>query len=78
MRPIRAAGSLDLTTWTTQFHVNYPATIDPGRQLDALFVANVYPANIIIDTRTMKIVDAVAGVPQDAYWITFEATLAGP
>ena len=67
----------DLLTWTTQFHVNYPATIDPSRQLDALFVANVYPANIIINTRNMKIVEAVPGVPEDAYWTTFEATLAG-
>ena len=68
----------DLVTWTTAFHVNYPATIDPGRQLDALFVANVYPANIIINTRNMKIVEVVAGVPNDAYWTKFEATLAGP
>lgn len=73
-----SAGSQDLTAWTTQFHVNYPATIDPGRQLDALLVANVYPANIILDTRTMKIVEVVAGVPGDAYWTKFEATLAGP
>jgi hypothetical protein len=73
-----SAGSQDLTIWTTQFHVNYPATIDPGRQLDALFVANVYPANIIINTRTMKIVEVVPGIPEDGYWTTFEATLAGP
>jgi hypothetical protein len=73
-----SAGQQDLLTWTTQFHVNYPATIDPGRQLDALFVADVYPANIIINTRTMKIVQSVPGVPEQSYWTKFEATLAGP
>jgi hypothetical protein len=73
-----SAGQQDLVAWTTQFHVDYPATIDPGRQLDALFVANVYPANIILDTRSMKIVEVVPGVPEDAYWTKFEATLAGP
>lgn len=76
--PGRSAASQDLTVWTTQFHVNYPATIDPGRQLDALFVASVYPANIIINTRTMKIVEVVPGIPEDGYWTTFEATLTGP
>lgn len=74
----RSAVQQDLLTWTTKFHVNYPATIDPDRQLDALFVANVYPANIIINTRNMKIVEVVPGVPEDAYWTVFEATLAGP
>ncbi len=73
-----SAVAQDLVTWTTQFHVNYPATIDPTRQLDALFVASVYPANIIVDTRTMKIVESFAGVPSDAYWTKFEATIAGP
>jgi hypothetical protein len=73
-----SAAQQDLQTWTAMFHVDYPATIDPGRQLDALFVANVYPANIIINTRTMKIVEVVPGVPEDAYWTKFEATIAGP
>jgi hypothetical protein len=73
----RSAVQQDLVTWTTQFHIDYPATIDPGRQLNALFVANVYPANIIINTRSMKIVEVVGGVPDDAYWTKFEATLAG-
>ena len=42
----------------------------------ALFDANAYPANMIIDTRTMRIVAVVAGVPDEAYWGKFEATIA--
>jgi hypothetical protein len=75
--PGHVAVQQDLLSWTTQFHVNFPATIDAHRQLDALFVASVYPANIILDTRTMRIVEVVAGVPDDAYWATFEQTLVG-
>lgn len=75
--PGHAATSHDLLSWATTFDVDYPVTIDPGRQLDALFVAQVYPANILIDTRTMAIVEVVGGVPNAAYWIKFEETLRG-
>lgn len=73
--PGQTADPQDLLSWTTQFQVNFPATIDPGRQLDALFVLNAYPTNIILDTRTMKIVEVVAGVPNDAYWNLFVETI---
>ncbi len=73
--PGQTAVQQDLLDWTAQFQVNFPATIDPQRQLDALFVTNAYPTNIIVDTRTMKIVEVVAGVPNDAYWSLFVETL---
>jgi hypothetical protein len=73
-----SATQQDLLNWTTQFHVDYPATIDPSRQLDALFVQHAYPTNIILDTRSMDIVEVVAGVPGDAYWTKFENTLNAP
>lgn len=74
--PGHAAVQQDLLSWTTQFKVNFPATIDPNRQLDALFVANAYPTNIILDTRSMKIVEVIPGVPDEAYWTLFGETLA--
>jgi hypothetical protein len=42
--------------------------------------ADAYPANILIDTRTMKIIAKVAGVPPagDAFFTTLEAALAAP
>jgi hypothetical protein len=76
--PGHSADQQDLLTWTSYFHVDFPATIDPGRQLDALFVAQAYPTNIILDTRSMTIVEVIAGVPSDAYWTKFEDTLAAP
>jgi len=65
----------DLFNWTKKYKVNFPATIDPDYKLGELFAANAWPANVIIDTRTMKIVYAVAGVPGDAYWAKFEKVL---
>ena len=76
-QPGHSAVQQDLQGWATKFDIDYPVTIDPGRQLDALFVAQVYPANIMIDTRTMEIVEVVAGVPGASYWTKFEATLNG-
>lgn len=75
--PGQAAVQQDLLNWTSQFQVNFPATIDPERQLDALFVTSAYPTNIILDTRSMRIVEVVAGVPNEAYWSLFKETLLG-
>lgn len=75
--PGHAAVQQDLLGWTSQFQVDFPATIDPHRQLDALFVISAYPTNIILDTRSMKIVEVVAGIPDDVYWTIFEKTLLG-
>lgn len=57
------ATTLDLTKWTKKYKVNYPATIDPAYKLGALFPADAYPANMIIDTRTMTICEIIAGAP---------------
>jgi hypothetical protein len=51
----------NLTSWTKSYHVNYPAVIDPAYKLDALFQVDAYPNNVIIDTTTMKVVEAFAG-----------------
>jgi hypothetical protein len=67
----------DLYNWTKQYKVDYPATIDPTYKLSALFDANSFPANLIVDLRTMKIVLVVQGVPDAGYWAQFESVLAG-
>ncbi len=71
-----AATKKDLVNWTTKYKVDYPSTIDPVKALAKLFSANAYPANMIVDLRTMQIVAVVAGVPDEAYWGKFEATIA--
>jgi hypothetical protein len=71
-----AATQKDLVNWTKKYKVDYPATIDKDTQLAAFFDASSYPANMIIDLRTMRIVAVVAGVPDETYWAKFEATIA--
>ena len=57
--------------------MNYPATFDPQYKLSALFDADAFPANMIINTRTMEIVQVIAGSPDAAFWTKFEKVLAG-
>jgi hypothetical protein len=65
----------NLKAWTGQYKVNYPATIDPNRLLSALFGGGSYPDGAIIDTRTMRLVAVITGIPDDTYWKTFESLL---
>lgn len=58
----------DLDNWCTAFDVFYPAVVDPAQHLGALFDQSQYPANLIIDTRTMTIVEVVAGIPGTAFF----------
>lgn len=72
--PGTAATEADLRAWTNAFDVNYPSAIDPSYQLGALFDTSAYPANFIIRTDTMEIVEVVTGAPEDSFWVKLEAT----
>jgi hypothetical protein len=73
----KAATQQSLYNWTTKYEVDYVATIDPTYKLGALFEADAYPANMIVDTRTMKIVEVIAGTPNSTFWAKFDKTIAG-
>ncbi len=64
-----------LQAWVTEYHVTYPATWDPAKQLFPLYNADSFPDSAIVDTRTMKIVDVVSGLPDATFWTTFEGLL---
>ncbi len=64
-----------LHTWVTTYDVTYPATYDPTKQLLPLFNADSFPDSAIVDTRTMTIVDVIAGVPDATFWGTYESLL---
>ena len=72
------AGPNELVNWVTKFNLNFPAGIDPGRKLGASFSADAFPVNMLVDTRTMTIVEVVAGVPEEGgpFFQSLEATLA--
>lgn len=65
-----------LLKWVGKYETPFPAVIDPSYKLSALFEANAFPANMIIDTRTMEIVEVVAGVPDESFFEVLEATIA--
>ena len=73
------ATSKSLFNWTQKYDVDYPGTIDPAAKLMALSEADAFPTNFIINTRTMMIVDVIAGSPEpgSSFFKTFEKVLAG-
>lgn len=76
-KPGVPASKEDLVRWTTTFDTDYPASLDTNYALAAVIRADSFPANILIDTRDMSIVDVVSGVPPESYWASFEALARG-
>jgi len=70
--PGEVAGYQTLDLWAMAFGMGFPSVIDPKYQLGALVDSSTFPANMIIDTRTMMIQEKIAGVPQTGFWTTFE------
>ncbi|WP_437632106.1 TlpA family protein disulfide reductase [Sorangium sp. So ce854] len=77
--PGEPAVPLDLRRWTTQYEVKYPSAIDPSYKLGALFQADAFPANMIVRTEDMTIIEVVSGVPAEDsnFWRTFERVMNG-
>jgi hypothetical protein len=77
--PGTAAEPKHLYNWTQKYDVDYPATIDPTYKLGALFEADAFPANMIIKTQDMTIVEVLSGAPEpgDSFWTTFEKVMSG-
>jgi hypothetical protein len=71
------ASQQDLVRWTQTFDTDFPAALDPAYALGAVIKTDSFPANILIDTRDMTIVDVVSGVPPESYWTGFEALARG-
>lgn len=67
----------DLQNWTTKYKTPCPAAIDPLYKLFDDFKINAFPTSIMVDLRTMEIVDNFAGVPDDAFFQKFEDVLNG-
>ena len=70
----------DLAEWgrSPQFAVEFPMVLDPGFKLGRYFASDVTPLNLIIDARTMKIVNVTMGYdPSDTstYWLYVDSLL---
>lgn len=51
----------DLHYWVKGYKIDYPSVIDPSSKLSPLFAVQAYPANVIVDTTTMKVVASMNG-----------------
>lgn len=65
--PGKVATEKDAFNWANKYNATYPVVIDPAAQLQPIFTMQAFPTNILIDTKTMTIVDVLAGVPGDTY-----------
>lgn len=66
----KPASFSDLDNWISAFDLSYPAVLDPTNQMS--FETTTFPSNVLIDTRTMTIVESVKGIPQDSFWTLVE------
>ncbi len=76
-----AAKPEDLQLWGEheQFAVEFPMVLDPGFKLGRYFASDVTPLNMMIETRTMTIVDVTMGYdpnPDSTYWLLVDEFLA--
>ena len=72
------AGFQQLDGWVSTFDVRYPAVIDPSSQLGSMFDSSTFPANILVDTSDMTVVESVAGVPEESFWLKLNQLLDAP
>jgi len=59
----------DLHNWGSlpEHSIDFPLLLDPGFKLGEFFTSDATPLNMLVDARTMKVVDATMGYSQD-YW----------
>jgi len=67
----------DLQSWgsTPAHDIKYPLLLDPGFKLGAYFTSDATPLNMLVDARTMQILDATMGYSGD-YWQQVDTLLA--
>lgn len=63
------AKPLDLQQWgrVPDHEIDFPLVLDPGFKLGAFFTSDATPLNMLVDARTMQVVDLTMGYSGD-YW----------
>lgn len=67
----------DLHNWGSlpAHSIDFPLLLDPGFKLGAFFTSDATPLNMLVDARTMKVLDATMGYSSD-YWQRVDRLLA--
>jgi hypothetical protein len=66
----------DLKQWVETFGTNFPMVLDPDYQLGTYASAETAPLNLVIDARTMQIVETFVGDQGSVLWPLIEDELA--
>jgi peroxiredoxin len=66
----------DLKTWVEAYDVPFPMVLDPDYQLGSYASAETAPLNLVIDARTMQIIDRFIGNQSEDLWQLIEGKLA--
>jgi hypothetical protein len=66
----------DLAAWASYYEVDFPMVLDPSLKLGAFFNADATPLNLLIDARTMRIIDKLLGYNPNSHWETIDRYLA--
>jgi hypothetical protein len=66
----------DLKNWGSApaHSIDFPLLLDPGFKLGAFFTSDATPLNMLVDAKTMKVLDATMGYSSD-YWQRVEKLL---
>jgi hypothetical protein len=69
----------DADKWGKGFKLDVPLVVDPEYQFEPTMILGqaAWPANFIVDTRTMTIVLIWPGSPNAAFWTKFDQVIAG-
>jgi hypothetical protein len=66
----------DLTLWVETYSTPFPMALDPDYQLGVYAPAGSAPLNLLIDARTMEILEKFTGDQSTVLWPLIEAELA--
>ena len=77
LTPGKPADQMALDSWVDRYNVDYPLVIDPGYKLASIWKTPAWPANYIVDTRSMRITTIISGLMGQDFWDDYEAVLAG-
>jgi len=75
--PGTPANQGNLDSWIGRYVVEYPLVLDPTYKLWPVASKPAWPANFIIDTRTMRIAKSISGSPETLFWGTMNQVLDG-
>ena len=72
-----SAGWSELETWVSIYDIEYVATVDPDREIANEFPGTGgFPINILVDSRTLRVVESLAGPPDAGFYQKLEQLLA--